>query len=316
MHDIWNPWHGCVKCSEGCRNCYMYFLDRKRAGKDGSEIRRNSKSLFNYPIARNRAGEYKIKSGERIRVCMTSDFFLAQADEWRGEAWDLIRSRPDVMFWLLTKRPQRILDALPPDWGQGWDNVMLNVTAEDQHNADWRVPAMLAVPARHYGVCVAPWIGPVSLEPWLDSLDEICGGGENYDGSRPCHHDWVASLREECVRHDRTFCFYETGTRLIKNGLEYFIPSKSEQSRQAYWSGLSYVSVGHAPAWTLKSPVDGHVLAPDELRRREFCPHCRECANRLICNGCSRCDNCGWGGLLEDGRPAGSDRQSDGGIIA
>ena len=24
MHDIWNPWHGCVKCSEGCKNCYMY----------------------------------------------------------------------------------------------------------------------------------------------------------------------------------------------------------------------------------------------------------------------------------------------------
>ena len=30
LHDIWNPWHGCVKCSEGCQNCYMYFLDRMR----------------------------------------------------------------------------------------------------------------------------------------------------------------------------------------------------------------------------------------------------------------------------------------------
>ena len=28
LHDIWNPWHGCVKCSECCQNCYMYFLDR------------------------------------------------------------------------------------------------------------------------------------------------------------------------------------------------------------------------------------------------------------------------------------------------
>ena len=24
MHDIWNPWHGCVKCSEGCQNCYSF----------------------------------------------------------------------------------------------------------------------------------------------------------------------------------------------------------------------------------------------------------------------------------------------------
>lgn len=37
MHDIWNPWHGCVKCSEGCQNCYMYFLDRVR-DKSGSDI--------------------------------------------------------------------------------------------------------------------------------------------------------------------------------------------------------------------------------------------------------------------------------------
>lgn len=29
MHDIWNPWHGCIKKSEGCENCYMYYLDYK-----------------------------------------------------------------------------------------------------------------------------------------------------------------------------------------------------------------------------------------------------------------------------------------------
>ncbi len=37
MHDIWNPWHGCVKCSEGCENCYMYFLDRVR-NRNGADI--------------------------------------------------------------------------------------------------------------------------------------------------------------------------------------------------------------------------------------------------------------------------------------
>ncbi|MBO4344151.1 MAG: DUF5131 family protein, partial [Victivallales bacterium] len=21
MHDIWNPWHGCRKISEGCQHC-------------------------------------------------------------------------------------------------------------------------------------------------------------------------------------------------------------------------------------------------------------------------------------------------------
>ena len=42
MHDIWNPWHGCVKVSEGCAHCYMYYLDKVRGQADGSEIYRTA----------------------------------------------------------------------------------------------------------------------------------------------------------------------------------------------------------------------------------------------------------------------------------
>ena len=74
MHDIWNPWHGCVKCSEGCQNCYMYYLDALR-GKRGDAVYR-TKTGFRYPLSKDRGGQYKVKSGEMLRVCMTSDFFL------------------------------------------------------------------------------------------------------------------------------------------------------------------------------------------------------------------------------------------------
>lgn len=121
LHDIWNPWHGCVKCSEGCQNCYMYFLDRMR-DQNGAEIYK-TKSGFSYPLQKDRTGHYKIQSGEQIRVCMTSDFFLEEADPWRAEAWDIMRQRSDVVFFLLTKRPQRVRECLPPDWGSGWDNI-------------------------------------------------------------------------------------------------------------------------------------------------------------------------------------------------
>ena len=62
MHDIWNPWHGCIKKSEGCRNCYMYFLDRQRGGDGGRiyKVRNN----FDYPLQKDRDGRYKVKSGE------------------------------------------------------------------------------------------------------------------------------------------------------------------------------------------------------------------------------------------------------------
>jgi hypothetical protein len=62
----------------------MYFLDRMR-GQDGGRIYR-TKAGFRYPVQRDREGRYKIQSGELIRVCMTSDFFLEEADPWREEA--------------------------------------------------------------------------------------------------------------------------------------------------------------------------------------------------------------------------------------
>ena len=126
MHDIWNPWHGCVKCSEGCQNCYMYFLDRMR-GQNGADIYR-TKNGFSYPLQRERSGGYKVRSGEMLRVCMTSDFFLEQADPWRAEAWEIMRQRSDVKFFLLTKRPQSVRACLPEGWGDGWENIIFNVT--------------------------------------------------------------------------------------------------------------------------------------------------------------------------------------------
>jgi hypothetical protein len=51
-----------------------------------------------------------------------------------------IRKRSDVVFLLLTKRPQRIRECLPEDWGDGWDNIFLNVTCENQSRADERIP--------------------------------------------------------------------------------------------------------------------------------------------------------------------------------
>ena len=149
LHDIWNPWHGCVKCSEGCQNCYMYFLDRMR-DQNGAEIYK-TKSGFSYPLQKDRTGHYKIQSGEQIRVCMTSDFFLEEADPWRAEAWDIMRQRSDVVFFLLTKRPQRVRECLPPDWGSGWDNIFFNVTCENQRRADERIPILFDLPFKHKG---------------------------------------------------------------------------------------------------------------------------------------------------------------------
>lgn len=290
MHDIWNPWHGCIRCSEGCEHCYMFYLDGLR-GRDGSLVYR-TKAGFDYPVQRTRTGAYKIKSGELIRVCMVSDFFLAEADRWREEAWDLIRERPDVKFFLLTKRPQRVRECLPEDWGVGWENVMLNVTCENQRRADERVPLLLDLPFKHKGVMCAPFIGPVSLEKYLGGgrIEQVVCGGENYDGARPCDFDWVRSLRAECAAHNVTFCFIETGTVFIKDGRRYSLPDKAVQSEMAWKSGMGFM--GAPVKWDLRDRF-GLPIPEGDLYVPRFGPRCARCGSRPICNGCSDCGKCG-----------------------
>lgn len=52
---------------------------------------------------------------ERVFPCSHSDFFHAKADQCRDEAWEIIRQCPNEVFFLLTKRPPRILSHLPMD---------------------------------------------------------------------------------------------------------------------------------------------------------------------------------------------------------
>lgn len=239
----WNPWHGCHKCSEGCQNCYAFFLD-KRYGRDTSLVTQN-KSNMSLPIKKDREGNYKLPGGAFVRVCMTSDFFLEEADEWREEAWSYIRRRPDVTFSLLTKRADRILDHLPADWGDGWDHVQFAVSAENQKRVDERIPYLLEVPTKHRWISVKPFIGEVDLEKYLATgkIETVLAGGENYLGSRPLHYDWVKKLHDQCEKYDIHLIFGQTGNIFIKDGKEYKIHNRTEQMIQALKSGLHYPPV-------------------------------------------------------------------------
>ena len=289
MHDIWNPWHGCRKCSEGCQNCYMYYLDGLR-GRDGGEITR-TKAGFNYPLSKDRNGRWKVRPGEMLRVCMTSDFFLEEADPWREEAWDIIRMRPDVKFFLLTKRPERAAAHLPADWGDGWENVMFNVTCENQRRADERIPILLELPFRHKGIMCAPFIGAVSIHKYLPAgqIEQVLCDGENYGGARPCHYEWVKALRDECAAFDVTFVFCGTGRRFIKDGRLYRLEESGIQSSQAFRSGLSYQ--GKPLTFDLRDPL-GFPIPENDLYTPVFRERCQSCGMKMICNGCSNCGKC------------------------
>lgn len=225
---------------------------------------------------------------------MTKEEYINKMNEdheWRAEAWEMMHIRSDVVFLLLTKRPERIHKCLPESWGEGWDNIFLNVTCENQSRADERIPVLLDLPFKHKGLHCAPLLGPLSVGKYLDTgqIEQVACGGENYGGTRPCDFEWVKSLREECVSRNITFCFMETGTVFIKDGKEYRIKSKQLQNEQAFRSGMTYQ--GKEMQFNLKDRF-GQPVPKETLYVPRYAKKCETCSYKILCNGCFNCGAC------------------------
>ena len=156
----WNPWHGCSKISEGCRHCYVYRIDG-RYSRDSSVVYRTRD--FDLPVRRCRDGRYKIPSGETVYTCFSSDFLLDAADEWRGEAWAMMRLRSDLHFFMITKRIDRLMSVVPDDWRTGYSNVTLCCTVENQERADYRLPLYSKAPIARKIIVCEPLLGSICL---------------------------------------------------------------------------------------------------------------------------------------------------------
>lgn len=224
----WNPWHGCHKCSPGCLNCYVYYLDKIR-DKDPSIVTK-SKTNFNLPMKKNRKGEFKIPPKIELATCFTSDFFLEEADKWRAEAWEIIRSRKDINFLICTKRIARFNQCIPEDWGEGYENVTLAVSCENQQKAEERLPILLSIKAKHKVIFAAPLLESVDFSKFLATgeIEMISVSGESYKGARECHFDWIRKIKETCDRYHVKFDFHQTGSNFVMNGKRYHINHRDE----------------------------------------------------------------------------------------
>ncbi len=265
---IWNPWHGCHKISPGCANCYVYRRDGS-IGKDASVVTKTGD--YSLPLKKNRQGLYKLTpEGGTVFACMTSDFFLEDADEWRPGCWDMIRERQDLRFYIITKRIDRFEKCVPPDWGDGWEHVTICSTCENQDRADYRLPILLGLPIRHREIICEPMLGETDLEKYLASglIEHVTCGGESGDSARACDFRWIQEVRRECIRHAVPFTFKQTGAVFIKDGRTYRI-ERSMQMPQAKKSGLSYIpGQGSADSIVYKLPVRGELFS--ELAKSDF----------------------------------------------
>ncbi len=205
-------------------HCYVYRIDENHNRSQQSMECRKTGS-FALPIRRTRKGEYKIPSGTAVYTCFTSDFFIKDADEWRDEAWNIIRRRSDCSFIFYTKRIDRIYDCLPDDWGDGYDNVTIGCTAENQKMADCRLPIFLAAPIKHRIIGVEPILEKIDISAYLDSrIESVSVGGESGEDARVCDYKWVLDIREQCRNRGISFSFHQTGANFVKDGRHYSIP--------------------------------------------------------------------------------------------
>jgi protein gp37 len=178
-----NFWHGCQKVSEGCKYCYM-FRDKEKYGQVGSEVKRTqAKTIARILLDLHKQRAERIKAGNfeplKIFTCSWSDFFLDVPFEWLEAAWDIIRKNKEFVWIILTKRPERIPDCLPLDWGEGYKNVWLLVSTENQQRFDERVALLLKVPAKVRGVSMEPLLGRIDISKRVQDLDWIIIGGES-----------------------------------------------------------------------------------------------------------------------------------------
>lgn len=247
-HHTFNPWWGCTKVSPGCSACYAEAFDKRVGGAHwgpGVERRTFGEKHWNEP---KKWDAKAAKLGERHRVFCSSmaDVFDAEAPAGQIERlWPLIRETPHLDWLLLTKRPERIGASLPADWGDGYPNVWLGTSVEDQTRAAERIHRLTFIPAVVRFLSCEPLLGPIDFEraevqasdaidpEWRDGRrgtpivpsalgDEdrsarihwVIVGGESGPKARPMHPDWVRGIRDQCVAAGVAFLFKQWGEHI------------------------------------------------------------------------------------------------------
>ena len=224
-----NFWMGCTKVSEGCRNCYAATLTKNRMGLSlwgRSAPRQPVKNVFAKLRAQRRAvlaGEPSVQGHGKPHLVFVGSLMdwaedHAGAEAIRPKLWDTIREYPELTFQMLTKRTERISECLPDDWGDGYPNVWIGTTIEDNRVA-WRGDFLRDIPAVVRFVSYEPAIGPLD-ELRLDGIDWMIVGGESGSGYRPMDMEWVRDMRQRCEDAGVAFFFKQSAAHRTEMGIE------------------------------------------------------------------------------------------------
>jgi protein gp37 len=154
----------------------------------------------------------------RVIVGTRTDYFHSMADPWRPETFCYFRQRPHLYFIIPTKRPERIAQCLPYDWGEGYPNVALGITAQNQEWYNRRWPYLRDVQARYKFIAYEPAMSRLVLSNDFLQLGRsgwvIVGGltGRKLNGSggNLCE-EFALSVFDQCQDANVPFWFTRWG---------------------------------------------------------------------------------------------------------
>lgn len=231
----WSPIVGCSKISTGCNHCYAEVMARRLAGmpqqspKYSTVIHEGKWSGIVFMDFSALEKPLSWKKPRMIFVCSMGDLFHESVlFNWILEIMYVINKCPQHTFQILTKRPDRMheffTDWIPNPFSlQDGDlpNLHLGVTAENQEQADKRIPVLLDIPAAKRFVSIEPMLGPIDIgsknslrwsnKPLIEQLDQVIVGGETGHSARPMHPAWVTNIRDQCIGANVPFFFKSWG---------------------------------------------------------------------------------------------------------
>lgn len=240
----WNPIRGCSRVSEGCRNCYAESVAARFSGLGQAYFGLASFKIIgegtpSEHVEPHWTGDVRLiekhlddplhwKEPRKIFVNSMSDLFHTRVkDEWLASIFDVMARAPQHTYQILTKRPERMRDALlagsAPDvacafentYRQEWPpkNWLFGVSVEDQETVSHRLKFFEGLDCFPLFISYEPALGPINWfeTDFADLVDWIICGGESGPHARPIHPEWARSTRDFCKFHGIPFFFKQWG---------------------------------------------------------------------------------------------------------
>jgi len=201
----WNPVTGCTKVSDGCLHCYAERMALRLRGMGNANYARGFRvTLHNHALSL----PFKWKKPQMVFVNSMSDLFHEEVPlDFIQKVFAIMREADWHTYQVLTKRSDRLLEL---DSRISWPpHVWMGVTVEGADYA-YRADHLRQTHAAIKFLSLEPLLGPISHLD-LNDIDWVVVGGESGPGARAMKAEWVAAIRDKCLKAEVPFFFKQWG---------------------------------------------------------------------------------------------------------